>query len=213
MDSDEWAELGEIVAVIDAEVARVRASVASGARTPAVAAAVQSALLACVAIRDLPPQRPTSLRRVSVPNSQRCLDPGCAVAGCLGNRLDGLTLIMPHTKTARSRGTMRLELPPGSAAAELLSHHLTWGRALLVAADEDCAALFVGRGGQAWSEHGFNNHLTRCLRQWGLPARITHTKARRSGVARRARHLPAPPATRPLTRAAPRSCATSWQRP
>jgi len=177
VDSDEWAELGEIVAVIDAQVARVRTAL-TGSRTPALAAAVQSALLACVAIRDLPPQRPTSLRRVSVPNSNRCLEPDCAVAGCLGNRVDGTTLILVHTKTARSRGTLRLELPAASAAAELLSHHLAWGRALLVA-EEDCTALFLSRNGGTWSEAGFNNHLSRCLRAWGLPARITHTKARK----------------------------------
>lgn len=188
MDSDEWAELSEIVAVIDAEVAAVRAALVAEPHSPALATRVQDALLACVALRDLPPQRPTSLRRVSVEGTPRCLDPDCAAEGCLGNRLHGRTLILVHTKTARSRGTIRLEVADGTAAAELLQQHLAWARAVLVGAG-DCAALFVGRRGGAFSETAFNKRLTTCLCRWGLGARITHTRvSQRRGRGRARRH-------------------------
>ena len=185
VDSDEWADLAAIIAVIDAEVAAVLAAVVDAfadddARhepPPGLAARLQDALLACVAVRDLPPQRPSSLRRVSVAGAARCSDSACALPGCLGNRLDGRTLVLPHTKTARSRGTVRLEVPPDSSTDTLLTHHLTWGRAaLLKGGDSD--ALFVSPHGAAYSEAGFNARLTTCLRKWGLSARITHCKVR-----------------------------------
>lgn len=212
MDSDEWAELSEIVAVIDAEVAAVRAALVDEPRSPALAMRVQDALLACVALRDLPPQRPTSLRRVSVEGTPRCLDPDCAAEGCLGNRLHGRTLILVHTKTARSRGTIRLEVADGTAAAELLQQHLAWGRAVLVGTG-DCAALFVGRRGGAFSETAFNKRLTTCLCRWGLGARITHTRvSQRRGCGRAA--PPRPPSRRlSRTHARRRSCATLWPQP
>jgi len=191
VDSDEWADLADIVAVIDTEVASVTAAAAAEPHSYALARRIQDALLACVALRDLPPQRPTSLRRVSVEGTPRCLDPDCAAAGCLGNRLHGRTLILVHTKTARSRGTIRLEVKAGTAAAALLELHLAWGRALLVGAG-DCAALFVARSGAAFSEGAFNKRLAQCLCRWGLSARITHTRVSHRCAALRRRHARPP---------------------
>lgn len=194
-DSDEWAELAEVVGVIDAEVAAVRAALA-GTRDVALAARVQDALLACMAIRDLPPQRPTSLRRVGVPGLNRCLDPSCDAPACLGNRLEGHTLILVHTKTARSRGVMRLTIDEASATAALLAEHLAWGRAALVGV-ATCDSLFVGADGAAISESAFNTRLAACLQRWGLGAHITFTKVRAGR--RRAAAQPPPPLTRAPT--------------
>ena len=70
----------------------------------------------------------------------------------LGNGLVGLRLVLPHNKTARSRGVMTLEVSAESAMAQLLEHHLSWGRVLLLAGAEGdappCPALFLtARGG------------------------------------------------------------------
>jgi hypothetical protein len=196
VDSDEWADLAAIIGVIDTEVASVVAAVEAafgdslGAPPPGLALRLQDVLHACLAVRDLPPQRPSCMRRLSVEGVRRCSDPACDIPGCLGNRLDGLTLVLPHTKTARSRGTVRLEVPPGSATATLLTQHLAWGRAaLLKGGDSD--ALFVATHGAEYSEAAFNSRLTTCLQRWGLPARITHCKARWAVVrARRLRFIP-----------------------
>jgi len=171
--------LHDIVGVIDDEVAALQVAISqqpAEARSHALAVRLQDALLACVAVRDLPPQRPASLRRLAAPGCTRCLD-GCGVPGCRGNRLEGLSLILPHTKTARSRGVLRLEVPPGSATAALLAEHLSWGRAaLLKGAAGD--ALFLAPSGGPYSEGAFNTRLTRSLQAYGLPARITHCKVR-----------------------------------
>lgn len=188
VDSDQWAALSEIVACIDAEVAAVCAAAADpeAARSAALALRLQDALLACMAIRDLPPQRPASLRRVSVHTAAReaapppCLEAGCPIVGCQGNRLQGLRLVLPHHKTARSRGVMTLEVAAESATATLLEHHLSWGRALLLAAaDGDappCPALFLTAHGGVYTADAFRARITASLRRYGLSAHITHTK-------------------------------------
>jgi len=189
IDSDQWAELSEIIACIDTEVASVTAAAVDPEveRSRALALRLQDALLACMAIRDLPPQRPGSLRRVSVHGggaaAPPCLEPGCAIVGCLGNRLVGLRLILPHTKTARSRGVMQLDVPVASATATLLEHHLSWGRALLCDDDDDaplCPGLFLTPRGVLYTADAFRARITASLLRYGLSARITHTKVRAS---------------------------------
>jgi hypothetical protein len=186
IDSDQWAELSEIIACIDTEVAAVTAADVDPAveRSRALALRLQDALLACMAIRDLPPQRPSSLRRVHAGGAAAppCLESGCAIVGCLGNRLVGLRLILPHTKTARSRGVMQLDVPVASATATLLGHHLSWGRALLRDDDDDdaplCPGLFLTPRGVLYTADAFRARITASLLRYGLSARITHTKVR-----------------------------------
>jgi hypothetical protein len=183
VDSDQWAELSEIIACIDTEVAAVTAAAVDpeAARCKALAQRLQDALLACMAIRDLPPQRPSSLRRVSVhaagAAAPPCLDGACSIVGCLGNRLVGHRLILPHHKTARSRGVMQLDVPADSATATLLEHHLGWGRALLLGdAPLPCPALFLSQHGVAYTVEAFRARISASLTRYGLSARITHTK-------------------------------------
>jgi len=106
-----------------------------------------------------------------------CLDGACSIVGCLGNRLVGHRLILPHHKTARSRGVMQLDVPADSATATLLEHHLGWGRALLLGdAPLPCPALFLSQHGVAYTVEAFRARISASLTRYGLSARITHTK-------------------------------------
>ncbi len=93
---------------------------------------------------------------------------------------------------------MQLEVGVESATAQLLEHHLRWGRALLrAAADGDappCHGLFLTAHGQLYTAAAFRARITASLQRYGLGARITHTKV---GSAHTHAHTPAASARAP----------------
>jgi len=78
-------------------------------RGAVLARRVHDSLLACIAIVDSAPQRPGCLRVVRAALPKRALSRCCVCSSplCLGNRFEGNTLVLVHSKTSRHRDPIR----------------------------------------------------------------------------------------------------------
>jgi hypothetical protein len=169
-----WCDLYTISQAIDAAFA---ACDFTGGDV-ATAQRVQDYLALHIAIRELPPARPTALRLLSIggPCSAACDRPGC-----LGNRLvskDGgaYSLVFEHHKTRSTRDeAISVAIPAGSTTATLLHDFIGRRRAQLL--KTDTYALFIGQNGDAISEAAFSAYVPRLLRNLGLGC-ISYTAVR-----------------------------------
>ena len=169
-----WCDLFSISSAIDTAFA---ACDFSGGDV-ATAQLVQDYLALHIAIRELPPARPTALRLLSIPGGNGCS--ACDRPGCLGNRVveeqGAYTLVFEHHKTRRRRDeAITVAIPAGSTTATLLTDFLGRRRAQLT--KSDTTALFIGRDGEAISESAFAAYVPRLLRNLGCGS-ISYTAVR-----------------------------------
>lgn len=108
----------------------------SGTTKLEAAAAINSALLACLCFGYIPPMRDNSiLTTLTTPEQDGCLHQDCQqlAAGCQGNRVfrDTTTgvwqLHAPHHKNTRRWQGVAIKLQLPQEVGVLLDHHLSWG--------------------------------------------------------------------------------------
>ena len=175
-----WAEHELVQEKVRAEAnAVLTASESASQREPRLARRVHDALLSTLVTVDCAPNRPGCLRKLKTPGSQSPCE--CGVQGCPGNRFDGMTMVLVHSKTARFRSTITVDFA-GTLTARLLQHHLTWGRSLLLARDADTDAVWISTRGHAFgSDESFGAYLPRVLARLDLP-HLSFTTLRHAAV-------------------------------
>lgn len=163
-----WAELFEISAAIDSAFAAANFS----AGDQLAAATLADFLVLHMVIRELPPNRPTALRLLTIPSVQPTCS-ACQDAACRGNRLEdagsgAYRIVLEHHKTRRiTREAIRVDVPASTTTSKLLTDYLARRRALLLKTDTD--ALFISpRTGDAYSERAFGDWVPRLLAELGL---------------------------------------------
>ena len=175
-----WADHELVQEKVRAEAnAVLTASEFTEQRDPRLARRVHDALLSTLVTVDCAPNRPGCLRKLKTPESQSPCE--CGVVGCRGNRFDGTTMVLVHSKTARFRSTITVDFA-GTLTARLLQHHLTWGRSLLLARDADTDAVWISTRGHAFgSDESFGAYLPRVLARLDLP-HLSFTTLRHAAV-------------------------------
>ena len=178
--SGKWVDLKRVQCAVRAEAEAVLHSAGSEKHNAALARRVHDSLLACMAIVDSAPQRPGCLRVVRAALPKRVLSRCCLCSAplCLGNRFEGDTLILVHSKTSRHREPIRVDFA-GTLTARLLKHHVTWGRAALANSTE--SLWLTSRGDPFASDVSFAAYLPRKLECLGLP-RLTFTALRHIAI-------------------------------
>ena len=175
-----WAEMEEVQEKVRAEASAVLAAAESElSRDPRLARRVHDALMAAMVTVDCAPNRPGCLRVLVVPDSDvPCY---CGHDGCLGNRFVGSMMKLTHSKTARHRDAIKVDFA-GTLTERLLSHHLSWGRLLLLAHNADTDALWITTRGKAFgSDESFAAYLPRTLARLDLP-HLSFTTLRHAAV-------------------------------
>ena len=175
-----WAAMEQVQEKVRAEASAVLAAAESvPSRDPRLARRVHDALMAAMVTVDCAPNRPGCLRVLVVPDSDvPCY---CGNDGCPGNRFIGSWMKLTHSKTARHRDAIRVDFS-GTVTERLLSHHLSWGRPLLLAHDADTDALWITTRGKAFgSDESFAAYLPRTLARLDLP-HLSFTTLRHAAV-------------------------------
>ena len=175
-----WAEHELVQEKVRAEAnAVLTASESASQREPRLARRVHDALLSTLVTVDCAPNRPGCLRKLKTPGSQSPCE--CGADGCRGNRFDGVTMVLVHSKTARFRSSIVVDFA-GTLTERLLQHHLAWGRALLLARDADTDSVWISTRGHAFgSDESFGAYLPRILSRLDLP-HLSFTTLRHAAV-------------------------------
>jgi hypothetical protein len=156
-----WLDVGELFRVIDLHLEELDMS----ARDAPAARALHDGLLACVAVRHHPPNRPGCLAKLLVPGATVPCG-ACTAPGCPGNHFEGSVAVLVHHKTQAHRGPIKLNIQEGSVTSKLLHLYLDWARPLLVAVEGD-PFLFLNTKGRGMSDSGLAEYLPRVLHSWG----------------------------------------------
>lgn len=150
-----WMDAPELVARVEAvrlEALKLVADMEGERATPVAAAkGVHNALLATMCFGYMPPIRDNSLLlTITHPPFVGCTHQDCQHrhTGCTGNRVfkhnGAWVLEAPHHKTSRSWQGKAIKVKLPSEVAELLQHHIDWGKAILTSMHEQVApTLFV----------------------------------------------------------------------
>jgi hypothetical protein len=178
--SGKWVDLKRVQHAVRTEAEAVLQSAGSEKHDAVLARRVHDSLLACMAIVDSAPQRPGCLRVVRAALPKRTLSRCCLCSSplCLGNRFEGDTLVLVHSKTSRHRDPIRVNFA-GTLTARLLEHHVTWGRAALANATE--SLWITSRGEPFATDDSFAAYLPRKLSSLGLP-RLNFTTLRHIAI-------------------------------
>ena len=178
--SGSWVDLKRVQHAVRTEAEAVLQSAGSEKHDAILARRVHDSLLACLVIVDSAPQRPGCLRVVRAALPKRTLSRCCLCPSplCLGNRFEGDTLVLMHSKTARHRDPIRVDFS-GTMTARLLEHHVTWARAALANGTE--SLWITSRGDPFSTDDAFAAYLPRKLACLGLP-RLTFTTLRHIAI-------------------------------
>ena len=146
--------------------------------TQQLARRVHDSLLSCLVTVDCCPNRPGCLRVLKMPNFTGVCE--CGDEGCGGNRFTGTTMVLQHSKTSRSRGAIRVDFA-GTVTAQLLEHHVAWGREALADEAADGYVWLNTRGKAFASEESFGAYLPRVLSKLDLP-HLNYTTLRHAAI-------------------------------
>ena len=175
-----WAEHELVQEKVRAEANAALDSCENAAHRDArLARRIHDALMCTLVTVDCAPNRPGCLRVLKVPGSTSPC--GCGADGCAGNRFVGMTMVLVHSKTARFRSNITVDFS-GTLTERLLSHHLSWGRALLLASGDDTDSVWISTRGRSFgSDESFGAYLPRILARLDLP-HLSFTTLRHAAV-------------------------------
>jgi hypothetical protein len=175
-----WADFTLVQEKVAAEAASVlRCAEDDAARTPQLARRVHDSLLSCLVTLDSAPNRPGCLRSLKMPDFAGTCE--CGDATCAGNRFDGTTMVLQHTKTSRSRDAIRVDFA-GTVTADLLQNHVEWARDTLTSGDVDGGYIWLNSKGRPFaSDESFSSYLPRVLARLDLP-HLSFTTLRHSAI-------------------------------